>query len=201
MSWAGIPVLRGRRVRLEPLSSVHVEGLEAATDEVLSASWYNSVPAAADMAAYVDSAVRMHGQGRCLPFAVFDAAGDVVGTTRFYDLDPATPRVNIGYTWYARRVQRTGLNTEAKRLLLGYAFDVLGCAAVGFKTSRFNHASLAAIERLGARRDGVIRNHLRHADGTLRDTVLYSIIDAEWPAVRSHLDARLAAQAAREVGA
>ena len=127
-----------------------------------------------------------------MAFAVLDADGVPCGSTRFYDMDPTVPRLQIGYTWYARRVQRTGLNTEAKRLLLGHAFETLGCVAVGFQTSWFNHASRNAIERLGAKRDGVIRNHLRHADGSLRDTVTYSIIDSEWPAVRRHLEGKLA---------
>ncbi|MGH8085945.1 MAG: GNAT family N-acetyltransferase [Lysobacter sp.] len=189
--WETVPVLVGRHVRLEPLALAHVDGLRAATDDVLAACWYTSVPAPAEVEAYVESALRMQAQGSALAFAVLDADGTVAGATRFYDLDPATPRLQIGYTWYARRVQRTGLNTEAKRLLLGYAFETFGCAAVGFQTSWFNHASRTAIERLGAKRDGVIRNHLRHADGSLRDTVTYSIIDSEWPAVRRHLDAKL----------
>ncbi|GAB2612122.1 GNAT family N-acetyltransferase [Novilysobacter erysipheiresistens] len=191
-AWTTVPVLAGRHVRLEPLAPAHVDGLRAATDEVLAACWYTSVPTPAEVGAYVESALAMQAQGRALAFAVLDAQGAVAGSTRFYDLDPATPRLQIGYTWYARRVQRTGLNTEAKRLLLGHAFEALGCAAVGFQTSWFNHASRTAIERLGAKRDGVIRNHLRHADGSLRDTVTYSIIDGEWPAVRRHLDAKLA---------
>jgi len=191
-AWARVPVLAGRHVRLVPLASEHVDGLRAATDGVLAACWYTSVPAAGQMEAYVESALEMQAQGRALVFAVLDAEGTVAGATRFYDLDPATPRLQIGYTWYARRVQRTGLNTEAKRLLLGHAFDTLGCAAVGFQTSWFNHASRTAIERLGAKCDGVIRNHQRHADGSLRDTVTYSIIESEWPAVCRHLDAKLA---------
>lgn len=195
-AWTSAPVLEGRLVRLEPLGHDHVEALRAATDEALAGCWYSSVPAPEAMEAYVDAALRMQAEGRALVFTVTDRAGIVVGSTRFYDLSPATPRLHIGYTWYARRVQRTGLNTEAKRLLLGHAFEDLGCVAVGFKTSWFNHASRAAIERLGAKQDGVIRNHMRHADGSLRDTVLYSIIDTEWPAVRSHLDARLAARGA-----
>lgn len=191
-AWTTVPFLAGGHVRLEPLAPTHVDGLRAATDELLAACWYTSVPAPAEVEAYVESAVGMQAQGRALVFAVLDAEGKVAGSTRFYDLDPATPRLQIGYTWYARRVQRTGLNTEAKRLLLDHAFETLGCAAVGFQTSWFNHASRTAIERLGAKRDGVIRNHLRHADGSLRDTVTYSIIDSEWPAVRRHLDAKLA---------
>lgn len=190
--WTTVPVLAGHHVRLEPLASAHVDGLRVATDELLAACWYTSVPAPAEVEAYVESALEMQAQGRALAFVVLDAQGAVAGSTRFYDLDPATPRLQIGYTWYARRVQRTGLNTDAKRLLLAHAFETLGCAAVGFQTSWFNHASRTAIERLGAKRDGVIRNHLRHADGSLRDTVTYSIIDTEWPAVRRHLDAKLA---------
>jgi len=115
-----------------------------------------------------------------------------VGSTRFYQLDPRVPRLCIGYTWYAPRVQRTGLNTQAKLLLLTHAFEVLHCAAVSFETSWFNHASRAAIARLGARQDGVLRNHLRHRDGTLRDTVVFSITQAEWPAVKNHLKMKLA---------
>lgn len=194
--WTSPPLLRGRLVQLEPLGREHVEALRAATDPSLAGCWYASVPAADAMEAYVEAALQMQAEGRALPFVARDSAGTVVGSTRFYDLSHAAPRLHIGYTWYARRVQRTGLNTEAKRLLLGHAFETLGCVAVGFKTSWFNHASRAAIERLGAKQDGVIRNHMRHADGSLRDTVLYSIIDAEWPAVRSHLDARLAGRGA-----
>ncbi|MUG03728.1 GNAT family N-acetyltransferase [Bacillus tequilensis] len=188
-------------MQLEPLERGHVTALRTATDDALAGCWYSSVPAPDAMESYVDAALQMQAEGRALAFVVRDSAGAVVGSTRFYDLSPGTPRLHIGYTWYARRVQRTGLNTEAKRLLLGHAFGNLGCVAVGFKTSWFNHASRASIERLGAKQDGVIRNHMRHADGSLRDTVLYSIIEAEWPAVRSHLDARLAAHGARETGA
>lgn len=191
-AWTTVPFLAGGHVRLEPLVPAHVDGLRAATDEMLAACWYTNVPAAVDVGAYVESALEMQAQGRALAFAVLDAQGTVAGSTRFYDLDPTTPRLQIGFTWYARRVQRTGLNTEAKRLLLGHAFETLGCAAVGLQTSWFNHASRTAIERLGAKCDGVIRNHQRHADGSLRDTVTYSIIDTEWPAVRRHLDAKLA---------
>ena len=131
-------------------------------------------------------------QGRWLAFVVRDAAGAIVGTTRFYDMDTGVPRLSIGYTWYAPRVQRTGLTTEAKLLLFGHAFDTLGCISVVLETSWFNHRSRTAIARLGARQDGVMRNHRRHADGTVRDSVIFSILDTEWPAVRSNLLARLA---------
>ena len=116
---------------------------------------------------------------------------DLVAGTRFYDLDPAVPTLKIGYTWYAPRVQRTGLNTETKLLLLEHAFEALGCASVFFETSWFNHASRTAIARLGAKQDGVLRNHKRHADGSLRDTVVFSLIDGEWPAARRHLQFKL----------
>ena len=128
-----------------------------------------------------------------LAFVVRDPSGAIVGTTRFYDIDRSVPRVSIGYTWYAARAQRTGLNTEAKLLLLGHAFDALGCIAVAFETSWFNHASRTAIARLGAKQDGVLRSHRRHADGSVRDTVVFSILDGEWAAVRSHLQSKLSA--------
>ncbi|HZH43567.1 MAG TPA: GNAT family N-acetyltransferase [Lysobacter sp.] len=191
-SWSETPRLRGVHVSLEPLGEEHVPALAAAVrDGELWRAWYGGVPEPAAMGEYVAQALAMRDAGRALPFAVRDARGDIVGSTRFYDLDPATPRLHVGYTWYAARVQRTGLNTEAKLLLLTHAFEALGCAAVGFKTSWHNHASRAAILRLGAKQDGVLRHHMRHRDGTLRDSVYFSIIDAEWPAVRSHLRHKL----------
>ena len=136
-------------------------------------------------------ALQAQAQGRVLAFAVRDARGELVGSTRFYALEPEVPRLNIGYTWYAPRVQRTGLNTECKLMLLRHAFETMGCVNVSFETSWFNHASRAAIARLGAKQDGVLRNAKRHADGSLRDTVVFSILDTEWPAVRSNLQYRL----------
>ena len=190
------PTLHGAHVTLEPLHAGHVAQLgEAASDGELWRAWYTSVPTPQGMAAYVEHALAQQAQGQCIAFAVLDASGTVVGSTRFYDLDAAVPRVAIGYTWYAKRVQRTGLNTQAKRLLLAYAFETLGCECVGFETSWFNQRSRQAIARLGARQDGVLRAHMRHADGSLRDTVCFSILAAEWPAVRTHLDARLEAHA------
>jgi N-acetyltransferase len=192
-AWTHVPTLIGRNVRLVPLETSHAPALgEAAAEGELWRLVYTSVPSRDEAAAYVEKALGMQARGEALPFAVLDADGAVVGTTRFYHLDPQVPRLTIGYTWYATRVQRTALNTEAKRLLLAHAFDVLGCAAVSFETSHLNTRSQAAIERLGARRDGVLRNHLRHRDGSLRDTWVYSIVDREWPAVRERLDARLA---------
>jgi N-acetyltransferase len=192
-AWTTTPNLRGRLVALEPLGAEHVDGLRAASaDGDLSSLWYTNVPAPDAVAAFVAGAVAQREAGHDMPFAVRDAAGAIVGTTRYYDLAVDVPRLSIGYTWYARRVQRSGLNVEAKALLLGHAFEVLGCIAVGFETSWFNHASREAIARLGAKQDGVLRGHKRHADGSIRDTVVFSILRSEWPAVSSHLAHRLA---------
>lgn len=191
--WQQVPRLEGRHVRLEPLQREHADGLRAALDgDALAALWYTNVPRAADIDGYLDGVFATQAQGRILPFVVRDAAGDIVGSTRFYDLEPGVPRVSIGYTWYAPRVQRTGLNTETKLLLLTHAFETLGCISVVFETSWFNQRSRAAIARLGAKQDGVLRNHRRHADGSPRDTVIFSILDNEWPAVKRNLLSRLA---------
>ncbi|NUS60904.1 MAG: GNAT family N-acetyltransferase [Lysobacter sp.] len=188
VDWTTPPILRGRHVSLEPLAPSHADGLrEAVEDGRLYDIWYTNVPAPADVANYIDGALSKQAKGEQLAFAVRDANGRVVGTTRYYELTPDVPRLQIGYTWYAASVQRTGLNTEAKLLLLGHAFDVLRCAAVGLQTSWFNHASRTAIARLGAKEEGITRNHVRHRDGTLRDTVNFSIIDAEWPGVKANL--------------
>ena len=191
--WTVAPTLRGTHVSIEPLQPAHVGGLrEAVSDGCLWELWYTNVPKPEDVPAYVESALRLQATGTQLAMTVCDARGEIVGHTRFYDLDCATPRLQVGYTWYAKRVQRTGLNTEAKLLLLEHAFETLRCAAVGLQTSWFNHASRTAIARLGAKQEGVTRNHVRHKDGTLRDTVNFSIIDAEWPAVKFNLQSRLA---------
>lgn len=190
--WRTVPTLRGTHVTLAPLSAEHADGLRAiVADGVLPALWYTGVPKAEAVDDYIVATLAWQARGECLAFVVLDAQGEVAGATRFYDLDATVPRLSIGYTWYAPRVQRTGLNTQAKQLLLGQAFDTLSCASVVFETSWFNHASRAAIARLGARQDGVLRNHKRHADGSLRDTVIFSILDHEWPAVRTHLQHRL----------
>jgi RimJ/RimL family protein N-acetyltransferase len=192
-AWSSTPTLRGRLVTLEPLRAGHSDGLRAASaDGDLSALWYANVPGPDDVDRFIATALSQRDAGRDMPFVVRDASGDIVGTTRYYDLAADVPRLNIGYTWYASRAQRSGLNVEAKTLLLGHAFDVLGCIAVGFETSWFNHASREAIARLGAKQDGVLRGHKRHADGSIRDTVVFSILQAEWPAVRIHLARRLA---------
>lgn len=188
----GPVVLAGRHVRLEPLQPVHATDLaQAAADGELWRLWYTTVPSPGTVDAYVAAALAAQQAGTALPFVVRDASGGVVGTTRYCNIDAGNHRLEVGWTWYAQRVQRTALNTEAKRLLLGHAFDVLGCVAVEFRTHWHNHRSRRAIERLGAKQDGVLRNHLLGPDGSRRDTVVFSIIDAEWPTVRRSLDFRL----------
>jgi RimJ/RimL family protein N-acetyltransferase len=186
------PRLQGRHVSLEALAVEHAAGLRLALQgDALSQLWYTNVPKAADAEVWTGTALQKHAQGLEVPFVVRDAEGAVVGSTRFYDIDPSVPKLSIGYTWYAPRVQRTGLNTEAKLLLLTHAFESLGCVSVYLETSWFNHASRTAIARLGAKQDGVLRNHRRHADGSLRDTVVFSILGGEWPAVKSNLLSKL----------
>ncbi|WP_166212637.1 GNAT family N-acetyltransferase [Cognatiluteimonas telluris] len=191
-----VPTLRGRHVVLTPLQPGDAEALRlAAADGALWREWYTSVPTPDAMDDYIAEALAQQARGAAMAFAVRDADGGIVGSTRYYDIDRGVPRLSIGYTWLAQRAQRTGINTEAKTLLLGHAFEAMGCIAVVLETSWFNHASRAAIARLGARQDGVLRNHRRHADGSVRDTVVFSILDTEWPAVRSHLQWRLARHA------
>jgi RimJ/RimL family protein N-acetyltransferase len=190
--WSVAPTLRGQHVTLEPLQSGHCDGLRAALGAgELSRLWYTNVPAPEQVESYISAALDMQAQGKAMPFAVRDAGGDIVGCTRYYDLDATVPRVQIGYTWYAPSVQRTGLNTEAKLLLLGHAFEAMGSICVGFETSWFNLASRNAIARLGAKQDGILRSHRRHADGSVRDTVAFSIVESEWPAVKRNLNHRL----------
>jgi RimJ/RimL family protein N-acetyltransferase len=196
VDWTQPPHLQGIHVVLEPLQLAHAGGLRyAAQDGRLWELWYTNVPTPGEVDAYVDAALAMQAAGTALAFAVRDAHGRIVGTTRYYDLLPATPRLQIGYTWYARSVQRTRLNTEAKLLLLEHAFEALGCASVGLQTSTHNAASRAAIARLGAQEEGILRHHLRHRDGSLRDTVNFSIVDGEWPAVKAGLLQKLERQA------
>jgi RimJ/RimL family protein N-acetyltransferase len=181
--------LTGQHVELVPLSREHHDALQdAVRDGELWRLWYTSVPAPEEMAAEIDRRLGLMAKGSMLPFTVIDRPrGRVVGMTTYMNIDPAGPRVEIGSTWYARGVQRSGLNTEAKLLLLAHAFDRLGCLAVEFRTHFLNHQSRRAIERLGARLDGVLRHHQRMRDGTLRDTCVYSITAPEWPTVHSHL--------------
>lgn len=183
------PTLKGEHVTLEPLHYEHAADLAAAADEgELWKLWYTMVPSRDTIAAYVETAIAQRDAGQSLPFVVRDAAGAVVGSTRYCNIAAAHRRVEIGYTWYAKRVQRTALNTQAKRLLLAHAFESMGCVCVQLCTHWFNLASRAAIARLGAKQDGVLRNHMLMPDGSLRDTVVFSIIQSEWPNVRQHLD-------------
>jgi RimJ/RimL family protein N-acetyltransferase len=195
--------LRADLAMLEPLTAAHVPAREAAA--AAGELWqlrYASVPPPGGMAVYVDQALRAQRAGLMLPFAVRELGhGEIVGTTRYYDLDPALPRLAIGYTWYARRWQHTGLNSACKLLLLEHAFGALGCVSVAWHTDILNTRSQQAIARLGATREGVLRAHKRRADGSIRDTVCFSMLAAEWPAAREALRERVrrlaAAPAAR----
>ncbi|HEX5305908.1 MAG TPA: GNAT family protein [Dyella sp.] len=186
-------LLEDEHVVLEPLMPSHAPALEAAAaDGELWMLWFTSAPAPGHAQSYIAAALAGQAEGRMLPFAVrARRSGEIVGTTRYYDYDPALPRVAIGYTWYARRWQKGYLNTACKRLLLEHAFHALGCVAVEFHTDHRNLDSQRAIERLGAHRDGVLRAHKRRPDGTLRDTVCYSVLASEWPDVRQWLTLRL----------
>jgi len=191
--------LEGHGVRLEPLSSAHHDGLvAAAADGRLWELWYTSVPGPAESEKYIADALAGQQAGHMLPWAVRElATGAIAGTTRYHDILPQVDRVEIGWTWYAARWQRSHVNTACKLLLLGHAFETVGCRVVGLRTDNFNFASQRAIAALGARKDGVIRHHMARRDGTVRDTVMYSILAAEWPDVRRHLDLRLARHAGR----
>ena len=186
--------LEGHSVRLEPLSVEHEDGLAAAAaDGELWKLWFTSVPEPAGTRGYIDAALEGQRAGHMLPWAVRDlATNTIAGSTRYHDIVQAADRVEIGYTWYAQRWQRTRINTACKLLLLAHAFDTLNCAVVGLRTDNFNFASQRAIEALGAKKDGVIRHHHPRRDGTVRDTVLYSILATEWPDVKRHLQLRLA---------
>ena len=184
--------LAGRHVRLVPLSREHERGLaDASRDGELWRLWYTAIPSPEGMRAEIDRRLDLQARGSMLPFTVLDGEDRIVGMTTFMNVDETHRRVEIGSTWYARRVQRTPLNTECKRLLLAHAFDTLGCIAVEFRTHAFNTQSRRAIERLGARLDGILRHHQRMPNGTLRDTCVYSIVAPEWPTVRAHLDWQL----------
>jgi len=193
MSWPDPVTLRGRLAALVPLQAEHAPALaDAARDGELWKLWYTAVPAPERMAAEIERRLGLQAAGSMLPFAVFDAAGRAVGMTTYMNIDAVHRRVEIGSTWTAGSAQRTGLNTECKRLLLGHAFERLDCIAVEFRTHRLNTQSRRAIERLGAQLDGILRAHQRTADGALRDTAVYSITAAEWPTIRTHLDWLLA---------
>ena len=192
--------LEGHGVRLEPLAPDHAPALAAAAaDGRLWELWFTGVPESGQAIAYVEQALAGQRDGHMLPWAVRDlASGAIVGSTRFHDIVPAIDRLEIGYTWYARSHQRSHVNTGCKRLLLAHAFETLGCAVVGLRTDNFNFASQRAIAALGARKDGVIRHHAPRRDGSVRDTVMFSILATEWPDVKKHLELRLARHAGRE---
>lgn len=181
-------------VRLEPMSAGHAPALEAAAaDGELWKLWYTSVPDPGGMASYIEDAIKGQQKGHMLPWAARDlATATIVGSTRYKDIVAAADRVEIGWTWYSQSRHRTNINTTCKLLLLSHAFDKLGCKVVGLRTDNFNFRSQRAIEALGAKKDGVIRHHWPRRDGTVRDSVLYSILVAEWPDVRRHLEMRLA---------
>jgi len=185
--------LVGRHAALEPLSYAHQDALtEAVRDGELWKLWYTAVPSPEGMRTEIERRLGLQKAGAMLPFAVLDRASEkFAGMTTYMNIDAINRRVEIGSTWYARSVQRTPLNTECKLMLLAHAFETLDCIAVEFRTGFFNHASRRAIERLGAKQDGILRSHQRYADGSLRDTVVFSIVAQEWPAVKRHLEFKL----------
>ncbi len=189
--------LEGNGVRLEPLAAAHRDGLAAAAaDGKLWELWFTSVPKPEETAGYIATALDGQRAGHMLPWVVRETTtGAIAGSTRYHDIVPAIGRVEIGYTWYAARWQRSHVNTACKLLLLRHAFDTLGCSVVGLRTDNFNFASQKAIEALGAHKDGVIRRHHPRRDGSARDSVMYSILAEEWPDVKRHLTARLARHA------
>ena len=187
-------ILEGHGVRLEPLDASHARDLaEAVRDGELWQLWFTAVPEPTQTDAYIDAALQGQSAGHMLPWAVRElASGAVIGSTRYHDIVAPIDRVEIGYTWYAKRWQRSHVNTACKVLLLQHAFETLGCAVVGLRTDNFNFASQRAIEALGAKKDGVLRHHQARRDGTARDSVMYSILLTEWRDVRRHLASRLA---------
>ena len=192
MPWLEPVTLRGAYARLEPLSHDQRDGLsEAVRDGELWNLWYTFVPAPDDMTKEIDRRLGLQASGSMLPFTVFDADGKIAGMTTYMNVDAANRRVEIGSTWYAKRVQRSAVNTQCKLLLLTHAFEKLDCIAVEFRTHFFNQQSRRGIERLGAKQDGILRNHVIAPNGTLRDTVVFSIIAGEWPTVKAHLNYQL----------
>ncbi|WP_199173189.1 GNAT family N-acetyltransferase [Pollutimonas subterranea] len=185
--------LEGYGVKLIPMQEEHAPSLElAAADGELWRLRVTSVPEPGAAAAYVDTALEGQRDGHMLPFSIIEQqSGDIIGCTRYHDIVPAVARLEIGYTWYAKRWQRTHVNTACKLLLLRHAFDHLGAMITGWRTDNYNFASQRAIERLGARRDGVLRHHALRRDGTVRDTVMYSLLAGEWPEVEKHLEYQL----------
>ena len=189
MAFVEPTTLQARGLALVPLSLDHEAGLRAAAaDGELWQLRVTSVPEPEQTRAYIEAALQMRQDGHRFAFAVTDeATGTVLGSTSFHDILPAVKRVEIGYTWYAKRCQRSHVNTTCKQLMLTHAFEALGCRTVGWRTDNYNFASQRAIERLGAKKDGVIRGHAMRRDGTIRDTVMYSLTAGEWPEVKAHL--------------
>ena len=192
MSWLSPVELRGAHCALKPLAVEHHDGLaDAANDGELSKLWYTAIPGPEGLRAEIARRLDLQAKGSMLPFTSFDAQGRVAGMTTYMNVDAVHKRVEIGSTWTAARLQRSPFNTECKLLLLGHAFEQLGCIAVEFRTHFFNQQSRRAIERLGAKLDGILRNHQRASNGTLRDTCVYSILESEWPTVKAHLQWQL----------
>ena len=187
-------VVEGHGIRLEPLNQDHHDALvAAASDGTLWELWFTTIPPPDGMRKYIDDALRGQRDGHMLPWVVRETAtGEIVGSTRYHDIVTAIDRVEIGYTWYRASRQRSSVNTTCKLLLLAHAFDTLGCKVVGLRTDNFNFRSQRAIEGIGAKKDGVLRHHAARKDGTVRDSVMYSILAAEWKDVRRHLELRLA---------
>ena len=185
--------LQGQHATLEPLALEHHDALvAAASDGELWKLWYTTVPAPDQMRDHIKAALSMRDRQEAMPFVIRDNRnGDVVGCTRYCNVDANHRRVEIGYTWHASRIQRSGINTDAKLMLLTHAFETLKCIAVEFRTHWMNHQSRTAIARLGAKQDGILRNHQKMPDGSYRDTVVFSIIESEWPAVKRHLQYKL----------
>ena len=191
--WLEPVEMAGAHARLVPLEAAHEAALcEAVRDGELWKLWYTAVPSPEGMAAEIERRLKLQAQGLMLPFTVQDGTGRVVGMTTYMNVDASNRRVEIGSTWYAQSTQRSALNTECKRMLLGHAFDMLHCIAVEFRTHRLNTQSRRAIERLGAQLDGILRAHQIGHGGTIRDTAVYSITAAEWPVIKTHLDFQLA---------
>lgn len=193
MSWLERIMLQGELVTLYPLELDHIEPLKTAVaDGELWKLWFANVPSPQRMESYVNSAIGEAEKGSAAFAVCLNKTGNIVGTTRFYNVDEVNKRPMLGYTWYAKSACKTGVNTESKLLLLQYAFEQKDAMAVEFRTHYFNQVSRAAIERLGAKQDGILRSHQRMPDGSIRDTVVYSILQHEWPAVKNNLLSRLA---------
>jgi RimJ/RimL family protein N-acetyltransferase len=192
-NWLQPITLKGKLVTLLPMTRLYRAGMLAAiADGNLSALWYTAIPSEENIDAYFESAENEQKSGLCLPFVVIDnTSGNLIGASRFCNIEAAHKRLEIGYTWYAKSFQRTGVNTECKSLLLGHAFDTKDAIAVEFRTSWHNQDSRAAILRIGAKQDGILRNHRLSADGLIRDTVVFSIIAGEWPSVKRALEHKM----------